>query len=224
MIASVLLVAALFYASYSIRSGVYVKAHCRARTKERVAALTFDDGPHPERTPRILDILRERGVKAAFFVKGENAERWPEIIDRMVAEGHLVGNHTYSHSGRFPLLSARNMVAEMERCDAAIERITGSGPRFFRPPFGVTNPMLRRAIKRRGYEVIGWSVRSLDTFGGPREKPAKRVFRALRPGAVILLHDDRPQSDELLTTILSGMAARDYRTERADNLLGLDKQ
>lgn len=217
-----LVLGAAFWASYSIRSGVYVKAFCRTRTPDRVVALTFDDGPHPVQTPLVLDVLARHGVRAAFFVVGEKARAHPEVVRRMADEGHLVGNHTDSHLAWFPVMSASRMRGEMRACSDAIEEATGSKPVWFRPPFGVTNPTVARAVKAGGYRVAGWSIRSLDTAQSrPRQRVLDRVCRRLRPGAVVLLHDDRAQSDELLEMILGRLAKEGYWVERLDKMAGL---
>lgn len=215
------LAGAAVWASADIGSGVYVKALCRARTTRRAVALTFDDGPHPDFTPRVLDVLKRHGVQAVFFVVGERAGAHPEIVKRIVDEGHLVGNHTYSHSGNFPLMGRAQMEDETGRCDAAIERITGRRPTLFRPPFGVTNPTLARALGGR-YTVAGWDIRSLDTIARrPRERVFERVRRRVRPGSVVLLHDDREGGDRLLEMILNDLERNDYKVERFDKLFGL---
>ncbi len=218
----VALVAMMVWASADIGSGVYVEALCRARTTRRVVALTFDDGPHPDRTPKVLDVLALHGVKAAFFVTGDRAEAHPDLVRRIVAEGHLVGNHTYGHPGNFPWLSKERMKDEIDRCDSAVEEITGARPTLFRPPFGVTDPALARAVRRAGHAVAGWDVRSLDTVESrSRGKVFERVRRRVRPGSVVLLHDDRPESDTLLEMILNHLEQNDYKVERFDKLFGL---
>jgi peptidoglycan/xylan/chitin deacetylase (PgdA/CDA1 family) len=207
--------------SGNIRSGVYVKALCRAKTTREVVALTFDDGPHPDYTPRILDVLARHGVKTTFFVVGEKAEAHPEIVRRIVAEGHLVGNHTYSHSTRFPWMSERKMKEEIHRCDVVLKKTTGERPVLFRPPFGVTNPTLARSL-RRDFTVAGWDVRSFDTMSRwPRTKVFERVLRRIKPGSVVLLHDDRAEGDVLLEMILNHIEQNGYTVERFDKLFGL---
>jgi peptidoglycan/xylan/chitin deacetylase (PgdA/CDA1 family) len=209
------------WASFSIGAGVWVGAWCRACTTRKVVALTFDDGPHPDGTPKVLDVLAKHGVKAAFFVTGERAGAHPEIVRRMAEDGHLVGNHTYSHSGRFPFLGRRKMREEMLRCDEVVEKATGTRPTLFRPPFGVTNPPLAKVVREGGYTVAGWSVRSLDTIARwPREKVLDRIRCRMQPGSVVLLHDDRPQSDALLEMILTHLEKTGYEVERFDKLFG----
>lgn len=219
----VLLVAGnLFWASVRVDSGLYVRMLCRAKTIRRVVALTFDDGPHPDRTPRVLDILKKHGAQATFFVVGKNAEAHPEIIRRIVAEGHLIGNHTYSHSNRFPWMAESVMKEEIHWCDVVLEKITGRRPTLFRPPFGVSNPSLAKALRRDFRTIVGWDIRSLDTIERwSRERVFERVRRRLRPGSVVLLHDDRAGSDTLVEMILNHLEQNDYKVERFDKLFGL---
>ncbi|MBD9235884.1 MAG: polysaccharide deacetylase family protein, partial [Alistipes onderdonkii] len=155
---------ALFYCSYQIRLGAYVRSLCRNRAAGHVVALTFDDGPDPEQTPRVLDTLREHGVRATFFLIGSKAELHPEIVRRMAAEGHAIGIHTWSHSPGFPMRRSGAMAADILRCRESLREITGVETDLFRPPYGVTNPMVARAVKRTRSRCVGWSIRSLDTL------------------------------------------------------------
>lgn len=215
------LIGVMLYASFHIGSGIYVRTLCRARTTRRAIALTFDDGPHPERTPRVLDALRKHGAHATFFVTGKNAAAHPDIVRRIMAEGHTIGNHTYSHPANFPWLGQSKMKHDIDRCDTALEKITGHRPTLFRPPFGITNPPLARALGGR-YTVAGWDIRSLDTIARrPRQRVFERVRRRLRPGAVVLLHDDRAGSDTLTEMILTHLEHTGYTVERFDKLFGL---
>jgi peptidoglycan/xylan/chitin deacetylase (PgdA/CDA1 family) len=210
------------WASFKVDSGLYVRMLCRAKTIRRVVALTFDDGPHPERTPKILDTLKKHGVQATFFVIGEKAEVHPEIIKRIIAEGHLIGNHTYSHSNRFPWMAGSRMKEDIHWCDVVLEKITGSRPAMFRPPFGVTNPQLAKALRWDLRTLAGWDIRSLDTISRwPRERVFERVRRRLRPGSVVLLHDDRDGGDALLEMILNHLEQNGWQVERFDKLFGL---
>ncbi len=202
---------AMFYASYSISLGVYVKSFCKNRNAVRCVALSFDDGIDEENTPKVLDVLARYGVKATFFVIGEKAAMHPEILKRIVDEGHEIGNHTMSHGSTFPMMGEEKMVAEIEECSAVIERITKQKVKYFRPPFGVTNPPLARAIKRMGLESIGWSIRSLDTMERSIEKTEERVMQRIGHGDVILLHDDRAGADILTEKIIGRLLAKEYR-------------
>ncbi|HIV32813.1 MAG TPA: polysaccharide deacetylase family protein [Candidatus Alistipes excrementigallinarum] len=204
LLAAVLLVRG----SASVRASWYLRMRCRARRAGRRVALTFDDGPDLQRTPAVLDLLARQGVRATFFVVGARAEAHPELVRRMVAEGHVVGNHSYTHSWRFPLRSLGRTMEELRRTGEVLHRITGRQPRLFRPPFGVTNPTIARAVRRLGLDPVGWSIRSLDTMGQSPERVAARILRRLHPGAVILLHDRCAGSERLVGLLVEGLRSR----------------
>ncbi len=206
----------VYRTSFRISSRRWVHALYRKETSERVVALTFDDGVEPRLTPQVLDVLRQRHVEACFFVVGDRADG--DILRRMVAEGHVIGNHTLHHGGLGPFATARKMADDARKCDAAICAATGRSPRLFRPPFGVTNPMIGKMVRLRGYTVIGWSIRSLDTLRGSREEVVQRIRRQLQPGAVILLHDNREGAPELLALLLDVLEEEGYRVKRVDKL------
>ncbi len=218
----ILLSGVLFWASYDISLGVYVRSLCRKHGVEREVALTFDDGPDADMTPRALDLLREFNARATFFIIGEKASEYPDIVRRIVAEGHSIGIHSYSHKWNFPLRSAARIAEDIERCGKELEEITGERVRLFRPPFGVTNPMVGRAVRRTGVISVGWSIRSFDTIKGDRRKVARRVSRQLHDGAVVLLHDNRPGADELLESILCELKERGMRTRTIEELFNLN--
>lgn len=207
--AAVLLAAVLLVrGSASVRASWYLRMRCRARRAGRRVALTFDDGPDLQRTPAVLDLLARQGVRATFFVVGARAEAHPELVRRMATEGHVVGNHSYTHSWRFPLRSLGRTVEELRRTGEVLHRITGRQPRLFRPPFGVTNPTIARAVRRLGLDPVGWSIRSLDTMGQSPERVAARILRRLHPGAVILLHDRCAGSERLVGLLVEGLRSR----------------
>lgn len=220
--AAVLVVVFFVYASYNVSSNVYVNAFCRAKTTRKVVALTFDDGPHGDNTEAVLDLLSAKKIPAAFFCIGSKAEEQPDIVRRMVRDGHLVGNHSYSHSAKFPIFEVEKMVDDIAKCNKTLENITEESVRFFRPPFGVTNPLLKKALKRFDFDVIGWSVRSYDARAGETvESVVERVTKRIEPGSVILLHDRIDGSEEILRRVLQWLADNEYEVERADRLLGL---
>lgn len=201
----------LVWASADVGSNVYLRTLCRSQTDEKVLALTFDDGPDEEMTPKVLDVLATYGIKAAFFLVGCRVEANPKLVRRMVDEGHTVGNHTYSHSGFSPLKSCSAVEREISRCGEAIETAVGKRPRLFRPPFGVTNPPIARAVRRLKLQSIGWSVRSLDTITSRnRRKICNFVLKNLHPGAVVLLHDGCEDSDVLLDLLIREVLSRGY--------------
>lgn len=203
---------------FNIRSGRYVKAFCKGETSEKVVALTFDDGPDPLYTSEVLDVLKEYQTPAAFFCIGSKAERYPDIVCRMQAEGHLIGNHSYTHTNTFPFFPFKRMLADVVKAQAILEEITSEKISFFRPPFGVTNPTIANVVKTLDFRVIGWSIRSFDTKGEATDKILNRILKQLAPGSVILLHDRMPRSAELLRKLLEELKDRQYKVVRIDSL------
>ncbi len=199
-----LVLASLFWASYSIQSGVYVKSICRLDSEEEVAALTYDDGVHPDYTPQLLDLLDEYGAKATFFVIGREAAKYPELVKEIVSRGHKLGNHSYDHKWSFPMQSVKDINQEITACNKLLESITGQEIKIFRPPFGVTNPTIAKALRATGYQSIGWNIRSLDTCKEPADIVATRVLRKLKANDIVLLHDNRPQVVDITRLILKG--------------------
>lgn len=213
----------MVWASASIRSGVYVRAFCREKTDRKVVYLTFDDGPHPPETERVLDVLRERGARATFFLIGSKVSGNEAVLRRMLEEGHALGLHTYSHAGTFPLLSFDKMLADVNEGKRAVESVAGKKISLFRPPFGVTNPTIAKVIRTLGLQTVGWDVRSFDTmFCKSSEHSYKqsghdwyvpvveRIMKQVRPGSVILLHDRLDGASELLALLLDSLAASGY--------------
>lgn len=156
---------------------------------ENVVAITFDDGPNPIYTPQILDILKEKDVKATFFVVGLHVKKYPEIARRIVAEGHDIGNHTYTHKDLVP--STRRMVlAQVHKTDHVIKHVTGVATNLFRPPRGIYSSAVRKLlVDEERYHFILWSVSSTDWRKISPGNILKRVARYTRPGAILLFHD-----------------------------------
>lgn len=180
----------LFWASASVRSGVYVRLQLRGSKQGRVLYLTFDDGPDGAMTPRVLAILGEQGVPATFFVIGERVQRHPELVRAMGVGGHSVGLHGWYHAWWAPFRGSDFLGAAIRREQDLLEEVLGYRPQMFRPPYGVTNPLVGRAIRSTGVRGVGWSIRSYDTVRRtPRDRVVRRVVRRFHPGAIILLHD-----------------------------------
>jgi len=156
---------------------------------ENVVAITFDDGPSPAHTPQILDILKEKGVKATFFVVGLHVKKYPDIARRIVAEGHDIGNHTYTHKDLVP--STRRMVlAQIHKTDQAIKKVTGVSTRLFRPPRGIYGSATRKlVVDEEGYRLVLWSASSVDWRKTSPRAILRRIARHTRPGAILLFHD-----------------------------------
>lgn len=205
VIVVILVCVVMFYGSYSISLSFYLKSLCRGSGFSRVVAITFDDGVDPLMTPKVLEVLRRYDAKATFFIIGEKAHRHPEIVRQIVNDGHTIGNHSYYHQGCFPIKSTSAICKEIDMCNQAIKSATGLEVQFFRPPFGVTNPMVGRAVRRSKLTSIGWSIRSFDTMGGDIKRISSRVIRRLKAGSVVLLHDNLDGADLLLESILIQM-------------------
>lgn len=200
----ILLILYLVYASYYIGSGVYVKAICKPDAPGVV--LTFDDGVDEIQTPKVLDVLKKYDAKAIFFIIGEKAEKHPHLVQRIVAEGHKIGIHSYTHKPIFPILAYDNMHKEVWDTKEILEKITGEIVDLFRPPFGVTNPNVGKVVEELNLKTIGWNIRSLDTnMSQDRLQVAERVSQKLTGRDIILLHDDRQGSEILLEALLKNI-------------------
>lgn len=210
----------LVWASADIGSGIYLKSYCHKPTSEKILALTFDDGPDEEMTPKVLAILKQYNIKATFFMIGSKAAQLPHIVREIVAEGHSIGSHTYSHKGVFPISGAKKVEIELCKCSSVIADIAGEQPKLFRPPFGVTNPIIGRVVRKLGLNSIGWSIRSLDTVSRrSRENVCNGIIKRLHSGAIILLHDRCNDADILLQMLIPQIIEKGYRFTTIDNLI-----
>lgn len=177
-------------------------------------ALTFDDGPHPEYTSIILDILKKHDAKGTFFLVGKKTLEHRETAARIVGEGHGVGNHSMSHLHLLSLKRKWGQMKEMKQCGEAILKTTGVSPVWYRPPMGYKTPSTFWAAKRLGLTVVGWEVKGWDTVYKDPKKIASSVLSRVEKGSIILLHDssslkekstDRSPTVDALPIILSGL-------------------
>lgn len=210
--------AVAIYGSSKVDSGYHLKVLTHGPRDRNEVALSFDDGPDPTVTPQVLDILSERGIRAVFFLIGEKVNAHPELVERMHREGHFIGNHSWSHAFFFDLLPTRAMVREIERTSKAIRSITGEPVRSFRPPYGVTNPMLRKAVKRSGLIPVGWDVGSMDSVKRG-DKVFRRVLGKTRPGSILLFHDNDEKLVRILPEVLDRLEEKGFSFQSPDQLL-----
>jgi peptidoglycan/xylan/chitin deacetylase (PgdA/CDA1 family) len=185
-------------------------------------AITFDDAPLEPYTNQVLDLLKQHNIKALFFLIGKQIKGNEAIVLRIVNEGHIIGNHSFSHVNSFPIFSVSKMIADTQQCDAEIERVTGKRVRLFRPPFGVTNPRVGATVKQQEYLSIGWSLRSYDTTITNRNKLMQRCLVSLRAGDVVLFHDWGKHTLDILPEWIEEVKKRGLKIVRADELLGIE--
>ena len=182
-------------------------------------ALTFDDGPHPGRTKRILSLLERYSVKATFFILGCNAENYPEPLALAVEAGHEIEDHSFDHRTRGK--TKEELKTSIEKTAEIIRRASGRSPRYFRPPEGACTPALEEAIDSLGYETVFWTVDSLDWTGKPAEAIARDVLKCVRDGDVILFHDYTCPGDNTLHAlekIIPTLLSRGYRFVTVEEL------
>ena len=187
-------------------------------------AITFDDGPSATLTPRLLDMLKQRGIKATFFVIGENAAAHPEIVAREVAEGHEVGNHTWSHPALTKISEAR-VQEELNKTSDAIFQATGKKPVLMRPPYGAMNPRLTRMIEQQdGMKVILWSVDPNDWKRPGSAIVSQRLLAGTKPGAITLSHDIHPGTIDAMPATLDAWIAKGYKFVTVSELIAMESK
>ncbi|MDO9258772.1 MAG: polysaccharide deacetylase family protein [Polaromonas sp.] len=186
-----------------------------AATARNEIALTIDDGPDPQVTPQVLDLLDRYAAKATFFCIGDKAARYPELCREIVRRGHAVENHSQHHRHNFSVMGPRGMARELQAAQDTLVAITGQRPLFFRAPAGLRNPFLDPVLARMGLRLASWSVRGFDTRVGDAERVTGKLLHGLRAGAIVLLHDGNaartpggvPVILEVLPAVLASAAA-----------------
>lgn len=208
------------WGSFDIRSNYFTKSYCKGESLDKKIAITFDDGPTLI-TNDVLDILKKHKAKATFFCIGTQIENHPDIFKKIIEEGHLIGNHSYSHDKGIGFFSTLKVVQEIQKNDLVIEKYLGRKTQLFRPPFGVTNPRFARAIKQTGHFVIGWNNRSLDTVIDDDNKILKRITEKINPGGIVLLHDTSSKTTRVLEQLLLLLQTENYIVTPLDELLNI---
>lgn len=207
------------YGSLTLSASLFLSADCAGPTSKRRIALTFDDGPVQGKTNRILDILDKHDVRASFFCIGSRIPGNEGLLSRIDQSGHTIGNHTYFHKVSFGFLSSARVVDELIAANEEIFRVTGKRPSYFRPPFGVSNPLVARAVAATGLRVIGWSVRSFDTIIRDPQRLLARIVRSVSPGGIILLHDYCESTISILPALIAELRRRNYEFVTLEELL-----
>jgi peptidoglycan-N-acetylglucosamine deacetylase len=186
-------------------------------------AMTFDDGPSPETTPRLLDILKQRNIKATFFMIGQNAERNPEIVKRILAEGHEIGNHSWTHP-QLSKLSDQRVTDEITKTQDAIKNACGYTPVILRPPYGAITSRQKDWIERQfGLSIIMWSVDPFDWKRPGASVIEQRILAGARPGAIILSHDIHKQTVDAMSATLDALAQKGFKFVTVSQLIAMNQ-
>lgn len=196
----------------------------RCEVPAPVVALTFDDGPSPDHTPRLLDMLKERNIKATFFLVGRCVVSWPHLVKRIADEGHEVANHSWSH----PLLtglSTTGLDSQMKRTHDAIVKACGKVPAHYRPPYGAIRDSQRKYLyDTYGYSTIIWDVDPLDWKNRNAQKVKDRILAQTRTGSIILCHDIHGTTVDAMPGTLDALKARGYQFATVSQLIDLEKE
>lgn len=186
-------------------------------------ALTFDDGPNAQTTPKLLDILKERGIKATFFVLGNMAAKHPDVLKRIADEGHEIGNHSWSHPQltRIKLDAADKQVADTSE---AVFQVTGKRPQYLRPPYGSMKPSLRDHLEQQyGLTIVNWSVDPLDWKRRDSQVVYDEIMKQVQPGAIVLSHDIYPSTVDAMPRVLDELIAKGYKFGTISQMIAMDK-
>ncbi len=197
--------------------------YTRITTGEKVIAITFDDGPHPENTPRLLDMLKERNIRATFYVVGNMVRYNPQILRRMIAEGHEIGNHTVTHRN-LARMSESSLREELTQAHQQIVAATGVPPRSVRPPGGaITTDQKKLMLREFGYPTVLWSCDPKDWQRPGASVVAQRLLDGAYPGGILLVHDLHKPTVDAMPQTLDGLLARGYRFVTISELIAMDE-
>ncbi len=209
------------YGVANIRSGYFLKSLSNnSKINQRKIAITFDDGPDPN-TLEVLKILDKYGVRCTFFCIGKQVEKYPEIVREITKKNHVIGNHTFSHDKLIDMYGTERFTNEIKDADRIIEKYTTRRPLLFRPPYGITNPNIAKAVKATGHTVIGWNKRSFDTTIPSEKVILRRITKNLKNGDVILLHDTKTITLSVLEQLLLFLQRNNFTTVTIDELFSI---
>ena len=211
----------VFYGCYYVGSNFFIKIVCSADTDKKEIAISFDDGPVINYTAAILHVLKQENVKATFFCIGKRISGNENILQQVKDEGHIIGNHSYSHDFWFDMFSSKKMLEDLQQMDLEMKKVIGLKPKLFRPPYGVTNPNLKKAIIHGNYIPVGWSVRSMDTVIKDEKKLFDKINKGIKPGAVFLFHDSSETTLKILPAFIKEVKNKGYNIVPLDKLLAL---
>ncbi|MBT9186662.1 polysaccharide deacetylase family protein [Zobellia russellii] len=211
------------FGSFFIQWNYHLHAlHSNKALHNHWVSITFDDGPNREFTPKVLDLLEKYNAKATFFCIGEQIEKHPEILKKIIAQGHTIGNHTYSHANTFGFFPLDKVMNELTRTKKAVHTLTGKEMTLYRPAFGVTNPQIAKAVNQLNIKAIGWNVRSLDTTSRSEKTILERITKKVSKGDIILLHDTSEKTIRVLEQLLLFLREKNLSSVTVDRLLEIE--
>ena len=210
-------------AAESVGENQVEDTYTRIKTSEKVIAITFDDGPHPQNTPRLLDMLKKRNIRATFYVVGNMVRYNPQLLRRMVAEGHEIGNHTVTH-GTLSRMSDAGLRSELSRAHQQILAATGVPPRTMRPPGGaITSAQKKLMLKEYGYPTILWSCDPKDWQRPGVSVVTRRLIEGASPGGILLAHDLHKPTVDAMPETLDALLRKGYRFVTVSELISMDE-
>lgn len=212
----------LVYGSSNLRSNFFIPALSFRNCPDKTIALSFDDGPHPEFTPKVLSLLTQYEASATFFLIGKNIKGNEHLVKAIHDGGHSIGNHSFTHHAFFDFKSVSGFLEELNKTTESVFNIIGKRMTLFRPPFGVMTPSLAKVAKRLNYRVIGWSIRSFDTTACSVQTITRRIQSQLQPGAIILFHDTSDKTVQVLKQTLDFAKDNDYKVVSVEQLLKIN--
>ena len=216
----VIYLSAITIGTLNISFNYFFHSHCSSETSKKEIAITFDDGPHHDITPKLIKLLDSHNIPATFFCIGKNVLANPKIMKSINNSNHIIGNHSYGHSVFFDLFSSAKMQKEITSTNDVIKKITGKEPLFFRPPFGITNPMLRKAIKKTKMTSIGWSLRPFDSTMGNNYVISKLKVNT-KSGNIVLFHDTNPNIVSIIEEYIIWLNKNDFKIVSLTKLLNI---
>ncbi|MCX6281286.1 MAG: polysaccharide deacetylase family protein [Bacteroidetes bacterium] len=190
-------------------------------TEKKNLTLTFDDGPEAATTPGILEILKKFKIRAAFFVIGKKIAGNEDLLKKLDSDGHIIGNHSWAHSNLWDFNSSVRIADDLERNIMEVERVTGKRMKLFRPPYGVINPMVAKAIDNTEVTVVAWSLRSFDTTAVNPVTLLDKIVKNAKPGDILLFHDSCALTAGILEKIIVSLQERGYVFIPLDEMLNL---
>ena len=204
-------------------TGAKPATYAQIRVDQPYIAMTFDDGPSSETTPRLLEILKQRNIKVTFFLIGENAASNPDIVRRILADGHEIGNHSWTHP-QLSRLSDDRVTAEINKTQDAIKDASGFTPTLLRPPYGAITTRQREWIESQfGLNIILWSVDPFDWKRPGASVITQRILSQVRPGAIVLSHDIHKQTVDAMPATLDALIAKGYKFVTVTQLIAMNK-